>query len=108
MTLFATIKDGNGQCHLTAPVRTPLLRLLAQQQHNEVNKDVQLFLVYLNNEGFVANLHGCFLSPPFAPALGGDCVGRNLRSGEPNRARYNSAISDTWETPVAPAYQGVA
>jgi hypothetical protein len=109
MTPFATIKDGNGQLHLTAPVRTLLLRRLAQQQHNEVNKDVQLFLAHLNNEGFVSNLHGGFLSPPFAPALGGDCVKRNHALMRAIRARHNSAISEaSQETSVPPAYQGVA
>jgi hypothetical protein len=63
VSTFVTIKKRSGQCHLTAPANL-LSGEQAKQQGNEIDKDVQLVPVYLDNEGFAADLHSVVSFPP--------------------------------------------
>ena len=62
---FVTIKKQRGGCHLTALGWNLLLAQKAKKQSYQIDKDVQLFPINLDKEGFVANLH---LDDSFQPS----------------------------------------
>ena len=65
MNYIATIRKQRERRHSPALSWNLLLAQKAKQQSYQIDKDVQLFPINLNKEGFVANLHlGNSFQPP--------------------------------------------